>query len=374
MQTYIPQEAIIHKDNADMKLTVASVGGTSLIQVFGTNMGQYISLRGKPSNGAVLTEFAYQDPRGDEIISPMIRKTGGWRAYNSTPNGNNHYKERFFRAKNNPDCYTILATVDDTFDHNGNRLVTEADIQKERDDGKSEDFINQEYYCSFNQGIEGTYLGRQLQDVRNTGRMLSLAYDETFPIQTAWDLGVGDFMTIVFYQTIGNWVHILDYLEATGYSFVYYAQKLQEKHHDFGYYYGKHYAPFDIKNREMGSLDHRETRAMTRQEKAEKIGIEFEEVDKISFESSTDNARAIMRRCKFNTDSKGVRLLITHLEQWGRKWNDIAQQYSDFEDKNIHTHAGAAFRYMATVVTEETHTAYDDDEEDVCRGNEYTGV
>jgi len=89
MQTYIPQEAIIHKDNADMKLTVASVGGTSLIQVFGTNNKQYIALRGKPSNGAVFTEFAYQDPRGDEVISPMIRKTGGWRAYNSTPNGNN---------------------------------------------------------------------------------------------------------------------------------------------------------------------------------------------------------------------------------------------------------------------------------------------
>lgn len=364
MTTYIPQQMILHKDNADMKLTVASMGGTSLIQIFGTNKGQYISLRGKPSNGAIFTEFAYQDPRGDEVISPMIRKTKGWRVYNSNPNGNNHYKTRYYLAKNNPDCHTILATVEDTYDHNGNRLVTEADIQKERDDGKTEDFINQEYYCSFNQGIEGTYLGKQLQIATNEGRMLSLAYDETVPIHTAWDLGVGDFMAIIFYQLIGNWVHVFDYLEATGYSFVYYAQRLKDRKENKGYYYGNHYAPFDIENREMGSLDNKQTRALSRFEKAEKVGIEFEVVDQTNFENSVDNARAIMRRCKFNTDSKGVRLLISHLEQWGRKWNDISQEYTDWEARNVHKHAGAAFRYMSTVIMEETHTADYDDEYD----------
>ena len=81
-----------------------------------------------------------------------------------------------------------------------------------------------------------------------------------------------------------------------------------------------------------------------------------------------------MRRCKFNTDSRGVRLLLSHLEQWGRKWNDVAQEYGDFENRNIHTHAGSAFRYMATVVTEETHTAYDDYDEDVHKGNRWTGL
>lgn len=381
MEKYIPQEMIVHKDNADMKLIVASIGGTSQIQVFGTNKQQYIALRGKPSNGAVFSEYAFQDPRGEENVSPMLAKTGGWAVYNSTPNGNNHYKTGYYLAKQmakkkNSNFYTILATVEDTYGHDGKRLVTEAAIQKERDKGKTEDFINQEYYCSFNQGIEGTYLGKQLQIVTNEGRMLSLAYDESVPVHTAWDLGVGDFMTIIFYQMIGNWVHILDYLEATGYSFVYYAQKLKERHEDKGFLYGSYYAPFDIKDREMGSLDHKETRALSRQEKAEKIGIEFEEVDRTSFENSVDNARAILRRCKFNTDSKGVRLLISHLEQWGRKWNDIVQEYSDWEAKNIHKHAGAAFRYMATVVMEETHTAEweEDDYEAEARASRYTGI
>jgi len=358
---YVPREMIIKPDNADMKLTVRAIGGTSQIQIFGTNGGQYEALRGKPANDAVFAEYARQDPRGAEVVSPMLLKTGGRAVYNSTPNGNNHFKSGYYMAKNNPDCYAITATVEDTYDHQGNRLVTEADIQKERDKGKTEDYINQEYYCSFNQGIEGTYLGKQLQIASNAGRIGSFKYDETFPVYTAWDLGVGDFMTIVFYQLIGNKVVIIDYHEATGYSFVYYAKMMKEK----DYYYSSHYAPFDIKNREMGAGSNKELRALSRLDKAEEVGITFEPVPKASFENSVDNARAIMSRCYFNNDNKDVKKLITHLEQWGRTWNDQIQDYTDWEARNVHKHAGAAFRYMATIVTEETHTAdYDDSYED----------
>ena len=369
---YVPKEAIIKPDNADMKLTLQAISGTSTIQVFGTNGGQYETLRGKPSNGVVLSEEAYQDPRALDVLKPMLLKTGGFLVHNSTPNGNNHFKAGYYHAKNNPDCFTMLKTIRETYDHKGNPLITEADIQKERDRGKTEDYIQQEYYCSFNQGIEGTYLGKQLQKCRNEGRINpNIHYDESVPVYTAWDLGVADFMSIIFYQTIGNEVHIIDYYENTGYSFVHYAHVLKDK----GYYYGGHYAPHDIMAREMGSTNSKESRALSRLEKAAEVGIEFEKIDMITFESGVENARAVLSRCYFNEIT--CRGLITHLEQWGRKWNDIAQQYSDFEHKNIHTHAGAAFRYMATVVTEETHTAdyndsYDDDYKAKC--SPYVGL
>ena len=370
---YTPPGAIIKPDNQDMRLTLRAEGGTSVIQLFGTNQGQYNSLRGKPSNGAVLSEYAYQDPRGFEVISPMILKTNGFLVFNSTPNGNNHFKIRYHLAKNRPDCFARTFTVKDTYDHQGKPLITEEAIQKERDAGKTEDYINQDYYCSFSQGIEGTYLGKQLQIASNEGRIGSFQYDETFPVYTAWDLGVGDFMAIVFYQLIGNKVVIVDYHEATGYSFVYYAKMMKEK----DYYYDSHYAPFDIKNREMGAGSNKELRALSRLDKAEEVGITFEPVPKASFENSVDNARAIMSRCYFNNDNKDVRKLITHLEQWGRTWNDQIQDYTDYEARTVHKHAGAAFRYMATVVTEETHTAdydnsYDDDYKAKC--TKYVGI
>jgi len=373
MNYYIPPESILKKDNQDMKLFLKAEGGTSLIQVFGTNNEQYNSLRGKPGNGVLLTEYAYQDPRGLEVLSPMIVKTKGWKAINSTPNGGNHFKKGYDLAKINPRCFARTFTVKDTYDHDRNPLITEAQIEEERKAGKSEDYIMQDYYCSFMQGIEGTYLGKQLQIASNEGRIGSFQYDETFPVYTAWDLGVGDFMAIVFYQLIGNKVVIIDYHEATGYSFVYYAKMMKEK----DYYYSSHYAPFDIKNREMGAGSNKELRALSRLDKAEEVGITFEPVPKASFENSVDNARAIMSRCYFNNDNKDVKKLITHLEQWGRTWNDQIQDYTDWEARNVHKHAGAAFRYMATIVTEETHTAdyddsYDDDYKAKC--SPYVGI
>jgi len=336
---YIPQEMILHKDNADMKLTVASVGGTSLIQVFGTNNKQYIALRGKPSNGAVFTEFAYQDPRGDEVISPMIRKTGGWRSYNSTPNGNNHYKDRFFRAKKNPDCYTILATVLDTFNHNGNRLVTDADLQKERDDGKPEDYINQEYFCSFNQGIEGTYIGKELQELANEGHITKVPYEKELLVDTYWDLGISkNSMAVWFVQQMGNEVRYIDFEEATGKTFTYWAQLLQAKN----YLYGKHYAPPDILVKEMvgkGQI------AQTRLDHAADVGIHFEITEKCSFENSVEVLKGLLPVSWFDEEKTAVGR--KHLEMWGRVWNDILQKYTDAERADGNDHAGAAIRYSA---------------------------
>jgi len=338
MDYYIPHEMILHPDNADMKLTVRAIGGTSTIQVFGTNDGQYIALRGKPSNGAVFSEFAFQDPRGDEMISPMIRKTGGWRSYNSTPNGNNHYKKRWELAKVNPNCFPLLATVEDTYDHNHNRLITEADIERERADGKSEDFIQQEYYCSFNQGIEGTYVGRQIQQARNDGRILAVPYDSSFSVDTYWDLGVGDAMSIWFVQQVGKEIRFIDYKEQTGSTFSYWARVFK----DTGYLFGRHFAPFDIQNREMVG---KEEAAKSRLEWAKEVGIKFSITPDASFENSCDAIRGILGLCCFDETKCAVG--IKHLEQWGRVWNKLEQRYTDFEKRDPHTHAGAAARYMA---------------------------
>lgn len=342
MNTYIPQEAIVHKDNADMKLTVASVGGTSIIQVFGTNNKQYIALRGKPSNGAVFTEFAYQDPRGDEVISPMIRKTGGWRAYNSTPNGNNHYKDRYYRAKKNPDCYTILATVEDTYNHNGDRLVTEADLQKERDDGKPEDYINQEYYCSFNQGIEGTYIGKELQELANEGRITKVPYEQELLVDTYWDLGITkNSMAVWFVQQLGNEVRFIDFEEATGKTFAYWAGLLQSKN----YLYRNHWAPHDVKVKEMVGKGYI---AKSRLEHAADVGINFELVERCSFENSVEVLKGLLPICWF--DEEKTRIGRQHLEMWGRVWNDILQKYTDAERQDGNDHAGASARSAAVSI------------------------
>lgn len=351
LSNYIPQKLIVKKDNQDMKLIVSAVGGTSTIQIFGTNNGQYEALRGKPGNGAVFSEYAYQDPRGYDVVAPMLRKTRGWAVFNSTPNGSNHFKVGYYNAVSNPRCYAVTKTITDTYDHEGRPLISPVEIEEERKRGKSDDYIQQEYYCSFVQGVEGTYLGRQLQEMRNEGRIGNYTYDEHALVNTAWDLGVADFMAIIFYQVLGNRIHIIDYYEASGYGFAHYARVLKEK----GYLYGIHTAPHDILVREMGGSTER---AFSRLQKAEEVGIRFEVLPLSTFANDVENARAVMNRVYMNEATCGT--LIAHLEQWGRVFSEVAGCYSDVERHDIHSHAGAAFRYMATAVTENVYRPVED--------------
>jgi SAM-dependent methyltransferase len=338
---YIPEEAILKKDNQDMKLTLKSEGGTSIIQVFGTNNEQYNSLRGKPANGAALTEYAYQDPRGLEVISPMIVKTKGWKAFNSTPNGQNHFQKGYDLAKINPRCFARTFTVRDTYNFLGEPLISEAQIEEERKSGKSEDYIMQDYYCSFNQGIEGTYVGRQLQEVKNDGRITKVPYEPSLLVDTYWDLGVGDLMSIWFVQQLGKEIRIIDYREGTGTTFAYWRRLFNET----GYLFGRHFAPFDISVREMVG---KEEVAKSRLDWAKEVGINFDISPDASFENGVDAIRGLLNLCWFDEDkTKAGR---NHLEQWGRVWNNIEQRYTDYEKRDLHTHAGAAARNMAIAI------------------------
>ena len=340
---YVPKEAIFKKDNQDMKLFLRAAGGTSVIQVFGTNGEQWTALRGKPGNGAIFTEYAYQDPRGLSVVSPMIVKTKGFLVFNSTPNGQNHFQKGYDLAEKNPrKCFATTKNVRDTFDHNGLRLITEEQIEEERKGDRSEDFINQDYYCSFNQGIEGTYLGRALQQSKADGRITRVPYEPSLLVDTYWDLG-GDKMCVWFVQQLGKEIRVIDFEEATGSTFGYWAKLFQEKK----YLFKDHWAPFDIGVHEMVG---KEEKARTRFDWAAEVGIDFVIVPDASFQNSIDAARGILPIVWF--DEEKTKDGRTHLEQWGRVWNNIEQRYTDNEKRDLHTHAGAGFRYMAISIRE----------------------
>jgi hypothetical protein len=204
--------------------------------------------------------------------------------------------------------------------------------------GMPEDFAQQEFWCSFKQGIEGTYVGKLMQDAEDEGRIEYLPYDPTYLVDTYWDLGVGDFMSVWFVQQIGQEVRFIDYEEQTGSTFTYWARKLNDK----GYLYRGHYAPFDIKNREMIG---KEEAAKSRIAHAKDVGIIFKETPAASFENGVEVLRGLLGLCRF--DETKCATGIKHLKLWGKVWNKQEQRYTDFEKDDPHTHAGAAARYTA---------------------------
>ena len=61
------------------------------------------------------------------------------------------------------------------------------------------------------------FRSKELEAARTAGRVVSVPLDPILPVDTAWDLGVGDATAIWFYQRQRNGeVRLIDFYEASG--------------------------------------------------------------------------------------------------------------------------------------------------------------
>jgi phage terminase large subunit len=127
------------------------------------------------------------------------------------------------------------------------------ELTAERGEDEAENIINQEYYCSFDAAIPGSYYGKIIAKLEAQGRICDVPHDPRLPVFTAWDLGVGDSTAIWFaQQTRAGAVRIIDYYENSGVGADHYARIVSER----GYNYEGHYLPHDADDREWGQQRH----------------------------------------------------------------------------------------------------------------------
>jgi len=251
---FIPRELVTSSNSQEMSIKLAN---GSLIQIIGSD--NIDSIVGTNPKGAVFSEYALQDPRAYQFLRPIFTANGGWCIFETTPRGKNHAYELFQIASYSPDWFCQKLTVDDT------QHISLAEIEKDRQEGiMSDDLIQQEYYTSFTMGVEGSYYAKYIDRMRLKGQIGIMPYEPGFKVNTAWDLGVRDSCSIIFFQTIGQTVRIIDYYEKSKEGLEHYIKILNEKE----YVYGRHFAPHDIAVVEFGS-------GLSRLEKARSLGLKF---------------------------------------------------------------------------------------------------
>jgi hypothetical protein len=233
----------------------------------------------------VFSEFSLQDPKVWTFIRPILRENGGWALFNGTPRGANHFKEIYDMACGNDEWFVQLLGASDT------HAISEEDIQKERDDGMSEDMIQQEFYCSFTLGVEGSYYAKYIQDARDEDRVGRVPWGKQSRVYTVWDLGYGDSTAIIFYQVVGKEIHIIDYYENHGEGLPHYAEVLFRK----PYLYADHFAPHDIESRGFST-------GMSGRDVGASLGIKFTTLPtlQIRIEDGIEAARGIFPRVYFD--------------------------------------------------------------------------
>ena len=325
---HIP-EAI--RKRTDMQDMLVETKNGSIFQLIGSD--NIDSLMGANPIGCVFSEWPLQNPAAWDYLRPILAENDGWAAFIYTPRGKNHGYNTLELAKAYPDIwFSQVLTVRDT-GAISEKILAQEKLEIIKKDG-NDALYQQEYMCSFDVPIQGAYYAQQLMTADEEGRISGVPYDPATQVNTYWDLGIDDSMSIWFLQIVGRELHLIDYYENTGEGMNFYIKLLKEK----PYIYGTHYAPHDIKVREL-------TTGKSRLETSKSLGIDFEVVAKLSLEDGIEASRNILNRCWFdkNKCEKGLSALRSYHKEWD-------EEHQVFKLKPLHdwsSHGADAFRTLA---------------------------
>ena len=303
---YIPPEVIKRINQNEMKIVFHN---DAILQFVGSD--RYNSLMGTNPYMCVWSEYALSDPRSYIYLRPRIAMQDGIVILNSTPRGKNHLYTLWQAAINSDEWFTSLKTIEDT------QAVSLSKIQRELHDGIiSEDYYYQEYFCSFERGIEGAVYARYIDKMRLSGQIGLVPWEPAFPVWTASDIG-RDTTSIIFAQTIGTTVRVIDYEEKKNENLEWLVNTIRSKPYTYN---DRFYFPHDMEVTEWAGPK------FTRVEKARQLGLKARVVDKVGLEDGIEYVKSQLP--KIWIDEKNCSKLIKCLESYHFDWDAKREVYS----------------------------------------------
>ncbi len=290
------------------------------------------SLRGQYFDGVCLDEVGDQNPKiWNEIIRPALADRLGWALFIGTPKGNNHFHDLAERAKTEADWSFLEFKASQT------KIIPEQELKAAlREMGQ--DKYDQEFECSFNAAVEGSYYGSIINDLEANGRIAEFPRDDLCRSFTAWDIGMGDSTAIWVAQVAGKEVRLLDCVENHGVGLDWYVSWLRENN----YQSFDHILPHDVEVRELGT-------GKSRKEVLQEAGLNVTVAPRLSIADGIQATRRLLPRCWFHPDTKqGLNALRNYRKEYDEK-------RSVFYDKPLHdwsSHFSDAMRYLAVGLDE----------------------
>lgn len=291
------------------------------------------SLRGQYFDGVILDEIGDQDPKiWTDIIRPAISDRLGWVLFLGTPKGNNHFKDLRDQAEAEEGWGFLEFKASQT------NLIAEAELKAARKE-MGEDKYQQEFECSFNAAVEGSYYGSLINDLEEKGRLCHIERDDLCRTYTAWDLGVSDSTAIWVVQAVNQEYRVLDFVENHGVGLDWYVNWIKENR----WHTAEHILPHDVEVRELGT-------GRSRKEMLQEAGLQITVAPRLSVADGIQAVRRILPKCWFNLPQ--VRQGLDALRNYRREFEE---KRNVFYDKPLHdwaSHASDAFRYLAVGISE----------------------
>lgn len=325
-------EIFVHRYNhAQQKITLKNGS-----QIYVTGSDNYKRLIGMNFRFLIWDEHQDTNPAAVNAMRPMITRNKGFQAFLGTPRAYNHLGEMFHKQKSNPLWYTVNLTVDDTCDEHGNRIVTDEDIELERENGMPEELIQQEYYGSFEAAIRGAYFSNELVKTRQDGRIGNFPHDRRYPVYSGLDLGFDDSTAAWFFQIYDGFVHLIDYLEYRQSGIDKYIAYVKLKKMHEGWRMAQEFAPHDVENGNPGT-------GKSTHKIAVELGTVFQRVERPQKKMhGIQCIRFMFKRFRFNEST--TREGLKHLYEYRPQYDEKLDVYSLQPLRNSATHGADALQ------------------------------
>lgn len=292
-------------------------------------------LRGLYLDGIILDEFA--DMRSSvwgEIVRPMLADRKGWAVFIGTPKGHNEFYVKWQDAANDPAWFRMCLRASESGLIEPDELIDAAK-------GMTDDQYAQEFECSFEAAIAGSFYGKELAIAEQEGRICQVDYDTDCKVYTAWDIGFSDDTVIWFYQVVGREIHVIDYYCANGYGVDHYVDLLLSKPYKYAMLGTKPFLwlPHDAKAKTLAAAG-----KSTEQQFLER-GFAARIVPMLSIQDGIQAARLTLPITYFDRAKCGEG--VEALKLYRREWDDDKKI---FRDKPLHdwtSHTADAFRELA---------------------------
>lgn len=325
-----PEKIIKRMQDDDMFIELQN-GAT--FQLIGSD--RYDSTVGSGPKGIVYSEWALSNPAAWAYHQPMILESRGYAAFITTPRGNNHAKAMYDRAKDSPNWFCELLTVDDT------GALSEAMLDEAFDelvDLWGEDMgralYEQEYLCSFSGALIGAYWGAEVARMEREGRLKPVGIVKGEPVHTAWDLGKAVNNPIWCFQVINGKPIIVDFYVPETEDLADWCKWLDEQG-----YHGNDYVPHDILVTQWGTKRTRIEALRDHKRKPKPIPM-------VSVAEGLQAGRATINAAVF-ADNERVRSGIEGLRSYRREWDEELKTFRENPVKDWAEHIGSAFRYLS---------------------------
>jgi len=318
-------------NSQDLSVTFRPNGG--MFQLVGGDAPD--TLRGQYYDLVICDELADMDPNlWESVITYCLADRRGRALLLGTPRGR---MNQLYTLHNSPDPEIShhTYTVNDTGMIHPDELAA---MQRKVAMGLlSEAIFSQEMLCDFNVALLGAVYGKEMNRMQVEGRICPIEYDETYPVETSWDLGFADSTAEVFWQYVGNQIRVIDYEEMTLTKLPDVIKTVMGK--PWADNYRAHYGPHDLAVREYGSGQSRFDIAM-------RAGLQFEYAPNWSVDDGIEAVRSLLPRMAISTQ-RGCGRLIECLFNYKFAFDDTMRAFKTKPAHDFSSHCADAVRYYA---------------------------